>query len=464
MSGAVDIDTIVAIATPEGRGGIGIVRLSGPDAFAIGEALTRRKLVPRRAQHCLIADNAGEMLDDGIVIGYRAPASFTGEDVVELQGHGSPVALERILRATMTLGARAARPGEFSERAFLNDRIDLTQAEAIADLIDAGTEAAARGALRSLQGAFSSQVHDLMEAVTGLRVFVEAAMDFPDEDVDFLADGEVAARIESFLATLAALRRQAGQGALLTGGITLVLAGAPNAGKSSLMNALARRETAIVTAIPGTTRDVLRERIDLDGIPAQLLDTAGLRDSDDPVEQEGVRRARMEIERSDCLLFLVDSTSPEQVPADREEVAAQVGAAIPRSVVIVHSKCDLVGGKTSASRCKAPAQARSALLPEVTISVVSGEGLSSLRERIRAEVGFSGDLETTFTARARHLRALEQAEIGLLAARETLATTGAGDILAEDLRLVHERLGEIVGAVTPDELLGRIFSSFCIGK
>lgn len=464
MSGSVDGDTIVAIATPQGRGGIGIVRLSGPAAFGIGEALAGHRLAPRRARHCLITDGAGEVLDDGIVIGFRGPASFTGEDVVELQGHGSPVVLDRILRAAMTLGARAARPGEFSERAFLNDRIDLTQAEAIADLIDAGTEAAARGALRSLQGVFSRQVHALMDAVTELRVYVEAAMDFPDEDVDFLADGDVGARIDALLDMLARLRSQAGQGVLLSGGITLVLAGAPNAGKSSLMNALARRDTAIVTAIPGTTRDVLRERIDLDGMPAQLLDTAGLRDSDDPVEQEGVRRARLEIERADCLLYLLDSTAGEQVPADRQQVAARVGAVIPRSVIIVRSKADLVAVRPAADDCSEHGSASVTRLPELATSVVTGEGLEALRSRIRSEVGFTGDLETTFTARARHLRALEQAETGLIAASETLATTGAGDLLAEDLRLVHERLGEIVGTVTPDELLGRIFSSFCIGK
>ena len=451
-----DADTIAAIATADGRGGIGILRLSGPAALNIGERLAGRSLHPRHAHHCRIRDRAGDILDDAIVIAFPAPRSFTGEDVVEVQGHGSPVVLQQMLQVAVGEGARLARPGEFSERAYLNDRIDLAQAEAIADLIAASTDAAARGAMRSLQGEFSRQIHELMEAVTNLRIYVEAAMDFPDEDVDFLADGDVEMRIEEVGADLDALRRAAGQGVLLTSGITLVLAGAPNAGKSSLMNALARRDTAIVTEIPGTTRDVLREPIDLGGLPVQLTDTAGLRDSNDLVEAEGVRRARAEIERADCLLFLVDATAKSVCPTTREQVAVRVGASLPNRVILVRSKIDLLPS--------IPAMAAVEELPVVAISTLTGAGLDDLKQLIREQVGFAADSQSTFTARARHLHALDQASDGLTAALETLRATGAGDLVAEDLRLVHEHLGEIVGAVSSDDLLGRIFASFCIGK
>jgi len=451
-----DADTIAAIATADGRAGIGILRLSGPAALGIAERLAGRRLRPRHAHHCHIRDRTGEILDDAIVIAFPAPRSFTGEDVVEIQGHGSPIVLQQILRTAVDEGARLARPGEFSERAYLNDRIDLAQAEAIADLIAAGTEAAARGAMRSLQGEFSRQIHDLMEVVTTLRVYVEAAMDFPDEDVDFLADGDIEERISALRDDLEAVRRAAGQGVLLSSGITLVLAGAPNAGKSSLMNALARRDTAIVTEIPGTTRDVLRERIDLDGLPVQLTDTAGLRESTDPVEAEGVRRARAEIDRADCLLFLVDATASESWPLTRDQVAARVGASLPASVILVRTKIDLLA---SATPVTGPPE-----LPAVAISALTGLGLDELKQLIRRQVGFAADAQSTFTARARHLHALDQTADGLTAALHTLRATGAGDLVAEDLRLVHDHLGEIVGAMSSDALLGRIFASFCIGK
>lgn len=449
-------DTIAAIATADGRAGIGILRLSGPAAIRIGERMAGRSLTPRHAHHCRIRDRSGGILDDGIIIAFPAPRSFTGEDVVEVQGHGSPVVLQQILRSAVAEGARLARPGEFSERAYLNDRIDLAQAEAIADLIAAGTEAAARGAMRSLQGEFSRQIHGLMEAVTHLRVYVEAAMDFPDEDVDFLADGDVEQRISDLVAELDATRASAGQGVLLSSGISLVLAGAPNAGKSSLMNALARRDTAIVTEIPGTTRDVLREPIDLDGLPVQLMDTAGLRDSSDPVEAEGVRRARAEIERADCLLFLVDGSASQDWPENHEKVAVRVGANLPDRVILLQTKIDLVPSGA--------APPTSGDLPVVAISALTGEGLEELKQVIRKQVGFASDSQSIFTARARHLHALDQAAEALAAALETLRSTGAGDLVAEDLRLVHDHLGEIVGAVSSDDLLGRIFASFCIGK
>lgn len=457
MAGVMDSDTIAAIATPDGRGGIGILRLSGPCALSIGECLAGRNLKPRHAHHCPIRDRAGNVLDDAIVIAFPSPRSFTGEDVVEIQGHGSPVVLQQILRAALGEGARLARPGEFSERAYLNDRIDLAQAEAIADLIAAGTEAAARGAMRSLQGEFSRHIHDLMESVTTLRVYVEAAMDFPDEDVDFLADGDVEMRLIKLGAELDGIRHSAGQGVLLSSGITLVLAGAPNAGKSSLMNALARRESAIVTAIPGTTRDVLREPVDLDGLPVQLTDTAGLRDSEDPVEVEGVRRARAEIERADCLLFLVDGNATgEGWPQTRDQVAERVGTSLPMKIILVQSKIDLLPAGTSRNLAGD--------FPVVAISALTGEGLDDLKRVIREQVGFAADSQTTFTARARHLQALDEAAESLAKALETLRAAVAADLVAEDLRLVHEHLGEIVGEVSSDDLLGRIFASFCIGK
>ena len=450
-------DTIVAVSTPSGRGGIGILRLSGPRARVIGEALAGRSLQPRRAHHCLFRDAEGEVLDDGIALAFPAPASFTGEDVVELQGHGSPIVLQQIQRACLAAGARLARPGEFSERAYLNDRIDLAQAEAIADLIDAGSEAAAKGALRSLQGVFSVQVRELMEAVTDLRVFVEAAMDFPDEDVDFLNDGVVANRLDALRTRVGKVRAEAGQGVLLADGITLVLAGPPNAGKSSLMNALARRDTAIVTPVPGTTRDVLRERIDLDGLPVHLVDTAGLRTSTDLVEAEGVRRARLEISRADFLLYLFDASEPFTRPQSVDEITALIGAEPPRNVILVGNKMDLL-------RSPANAFGQDAMFPLATISALTGEGVAELKDLLKARAGFAAEQESTFTARARHLDALDRTSDSLDQAATTLVAAGSGDLLAEDLKIAHAHLGEIVGVMTADDLLGRIFSSFCIGK
>lgn len=450
-----DGDTIAAVATPPGRGGIGVVRLSGPAALGIGSRLAGRSLRPRHAHHCLLRDPRGELLDEGLVIAFHGPASFTGEDVVELQGHGGPVVLDRVLRACLELGARVARPGEFSERAFLNDRLDLAQAEAIADLIDSASDAAARGALQTLQGAFSGRIHELMDAVTALRVYVEAALDFPDEDVDFLADGDVGGRIGALRDRLDEVRREAGRGVLLTDGVSLVLAGAPNAGKSSLLNALARRDRAIVTEVPGTTRDVLRESVDLDGIPLHLIDTAGLRDTLDRVEAEGVRRARAEIGSADCLLFLVDAAAGEPSPRTREEVAERVGAAIPDRVVLVHNKIDLTGE---------PAGVTPGDPARVAVSLKTGEGMEGLVAHLEEIVGYADAGQGQYTARTRHLDALERAERALAEAASTLEATGAGDLVAEDLRRSHDALGEIVGALSADDLLGEIFSSFCIGK
>ncbi|HSG88424.1 MAG TPA: tRNA uridine-5-carboxymethylaminomethyl(34) synthesis GTPase MnmE [Pseudomonadales bacterium] len=452
---SVGLETIVAVATPPGRGGVGIVRLSGARALEIGTAIAGRALEPRHAHHCLFRDAAGEALDDGLVLAFPGPASFTGEDVVELQGHGGPVVLERVVTACLAAGARLARPGEFSERAFLNDRLDLTQAEAIADLIDSASEAAARGALKTLQGAFSVRIEALMEAVTALRIYVEAAIDFPDEDVDFLADGDVLGRIDGLGTDVAAVIDDAGQGVLLTDGMTLVLAGPPNAGKSSLMNALARRDSAIVTEIPGTTRDVLRERIDVDGMPVHLVDTAGLRDTPDRIEAEGVRRARAEIGAADCLIYMVDAADAAAVPHSREDLAERVGVPLPPKVLIVRNKIDLVD--------EAPRLSLEPL-PQLSMSLLAGTGLELLTGHLKQLMGFAGEQASPFTARTRHVDALRRARAALAEGRATLVGTGAGDLVAEDLRRAHDALGEIVGAVTPDDLLGRIFSSFCIGK
>jgi tRNA modification GTPase len=449
------LETIVAVATPPGRGGIGIVRMSGARALEIGTIIAGRRLEARHAHHCLFRDGAGDALDDGLVLAFPGPASFTGEDVVELQGHGGPIVLERIVAACLASGARLARPGEFSERAFLNDRLDLAQAEAIADLIDSASEAAARGALKTLRGDFSARIDALMEAVTALRIYVEASIDFPDEDVDFLADGDVLGRIDALASEVRTVIDAAGQGVLLTDGMTLVLAGPPNAGKSSLMNALARRDSAIVTELPGTTRDVLRERIDLDGMPLHIVDTAGLRDTADRIEAEGVRRARAEIEAADCLLYMVDATDAAALPGTREELQMRVGVALPPRVLLVRNKIDLVG---------AVATLDEEGLPQLSMSVRAGAGLDLLRAHLKRMMGYDDGDASQFTARARHVDALRRASAALEEARSTLVATGAGDLVAEDLRRAHDALGEIVGAVTPDDLLGRIFSSFCIGK
>lgn len=450
-------DTIAAVATAPGRGGIGIVRLSGPEALVIGERIAGRVLRPRRAHHALFTATDGRPLDDGIALAFPSPASFTGEHVVELQGHGGPAVLDGVLQACLAHGARLARPGEFSERAFLNGRIDLAQAEAIADLVEASSSEAAQAALRSLQGVFSERVRTLMDATTTLRVWVEAAIDFPDEDVDFIADGDVKGRIEAIASDLDAVLHQARRGALLAEGMTVVLAGAPNAGKSSLLNALARRDAAIVTEIPGTTRDVLRERIDLDGMPLHVIDTAGLRLTDDLVEAEGVRRARAEIERADALLYLLDAAAGETLPPDGESLVERVGGTLPPRVLLLRNKIDLLAGEM-------PRLDETGPFPSLSLSVRSGAGLDLLAEALQRLVGFHAGERSAFTARTRHLAALADARRALDEASATLAATGAGDLVAEDLRRAHDALGLIVGAVTPDDLLGEIFGSFCIGK
>jgi len=448
MNAVTVTDTIAAVATPSGRGGVAIVRVSGPAVPAIAQAIAGDLPAPRRAAYRRFRDAAGEVIDDGILLYFPAPASFTGEPVIELQGHGGHVVVDMVLRRCLELGARLARPGEFSERAFLNDKLDLAQAEAIADLIDAGSEQAARSAQRALQGAFSQAVNELLDRLIELRIYVEAALDFPDEEIDFLADRAVSDRFETIKATLDAIRARASQGALLRDGMNLVIVGQPNAGKSTLLNQLAGFEAAIVTDIPGTTRDVLRERISLDGLPLHVIDTAGLRESADPVEQEGIRRAWREVEQADLVLLLLDGT---RGPTDEDrDILARLPERLP--VLRVHNKMDLTRHDCGARD------------GELYLSAKTGEGVDTLIRHLKQMVGYRETAEDVFIARRRHLDALARTEAHVFAGEEHLRVTRAGELLAEELRLAQEALGEITGRFTADDLLGRIFSSFCIGK
>jgi tRNA modification GTPase len=438
-------DTIAAIATAAGAAGVGIVRVSGPGCRAIAQALLGRPPEARHAHYLRFRDGDGEVIDDGLLIYFPAPQSYTGEDVLELQGHGSPLLLARLLRRCLALGARAARPGEFTERAFLEGRLDLAQAEAVADLISAGSEAAVRAARRSLDGEFSRRVHAVVEGLTALRVWVEAALDFPEEEVDFLAAPELRRRLHEVAADLAALRAAAGRGQRLVDGLHVVIAGAPNAGKSSLLNALAGEDRAIVTDIAGTTRDLLRERVRVDGIELTLVDTAGLREAPDVVEQEGIRRARAELERADLVLAVLD----DQAPAP----ALPLPTGVP--VLWLHNKADLSGAPAHAER-----------RPDgehLWLSARTGQGLDALRLRLREAAGLGEGSDGAFSARARHVDALARAD-ALLAQAAAQLHHGAGELAAEELRRAQDALGEITGAVDADALLGRIFGDFCIGK
>jgi tRNA modification GTPase len=451
-------ETIVAIATAQGRGGVGIVRISGPLAAKAASAITGRDLKPRFAHYGPFEDGAGQVIDEGIALYFPGPNSFTGEDVLELQGHGGPVVLDMLLQRCLELGSRLARPGEFSERAFLNDKLDLAQAEAIADLIEASSAQAARNALRSLQGAFSQRVDNLTEKLISLRIYVEAAIDFPEEEIDFLADGHVLKMLDAVREELSTVLREAGQGALLRDGMTVVIAGRPNAGKSSLLNALAGKEAAIVTEIAGTTRDILREHIHIDGMPLHVVDTAGLRDTEDQVEKIGVQRALKAIGEADRVLLVVDATAPEALDPFALWPEFLEQRPDPAKVTLIRNKADLSGDvielQTSADG-------------HVTISLsarAGGEGLDLLREHLKACMGYEQTSESSFSARRRHLEALRHASASLEHGRAQLTMAGAGELLAEDLRQAQQSLAEITGAFSSDDLLGRIFSSFCIGK
>lgn len=450
-------DTIAAQATATGRAGVGIIRVSGPAAKTVAQALLGKVPTARKADYLPFRDIDNQVLDQGIALYFPGPNSFTGEDVLELQGHGGPVLLDLLLQRILALpGVRIARPGEFSERAFLNDKLDLTQAEAIADLIDASSAQAARSAMQSLQGEFSKKIHALVEKVIYLRMYVEAAIDFPDEEIDFLSDGKVAGDLAAIINDLSQVQKQATQGSILREGMKVVIAGRPNAGKSSLLNALAGREAAIVTDIAGTTRDVLREHIHIDGMPLHIIDTAGLREATDKVEQIGIERAWQEILQADRVLFMVDSTttaatSPAEIwPEFIERLPASLG------VTVIRNKTDLTGETIGADLSSAT--------PVFRLSAKDSQGIDALRDHLKACMGFEGNMEGSFIARRRHLDALERALEHLNIGEIQLHNHMAGEILAEELRLTQQHLNEITGEFSSDDLLGRIFSSFCIGK
>ena len=450
-------DTIVAQATPPGRGGVGILRISGKKAAEVAQVLLGKLPKPRYADYLPFRDADGATLDQGIALWFPGPNSFTGEDVLELQGHGGPVILDLLLKRVLALpGVRIAQPGEFSERAFLNDKLDLAQAEAIADLIDASSEQAARSAMNSLQGAFSSRIHQLVEALTNLRIYVEAAIDFPDEEIDFLSDGKIEAQLNAVIGDLDQVRAEARQGSLLREGMKVVIAGRPNAGKSSLLNALAGREAAIVTDIAGTTRDVLREHIHIDGMPLHIIDTAGLREASDEVERIGIERAWSEIEQADRVLFMVDGTTTGATePAEIwPEFMARLPDTLP--ITVVRNKADITG------EAQGITEVNGHLL--IRLSARTGDGIDVLRDHLKQSMGFTSNMEGGFLARRRHLQALELAAQHLLQGHEQLVSAYAGELLAEELRQAQLALSEITGEFTSDDLLGRIFSSFCIGK
>lgn len=428
-----------------------MVRISGPAAASISKQIAGLLPPPRSATFARFRDGSGEVIDEGITLFFPAPNSFTGEDVLELQGHGGPVVVDLLLQRVLRCGAHLAAPGEFTRRAFLNDKLDLAQAEAVADLIESGSAAAARLAIRSLEGEFSRHIEQLLEELTALRVYVEAAIDFPEEEVDFLSDGIVSTNLQSIIDTVSNVEKSARVGRLLRDGLTLVIAGPPNAGKSSLLNALAGYESAIVTEIPGTTRDLLRERIQIDGMPLHLVDTAGLRESGDRVEQEGIRRARLEIEKADRVLWIYDARMD---PA--EQLLSWDGLSSDVPVTLIRNKIDLTGDP--------PTLKETELGSELSLSARSGAGLDLLRQHLKQSVGYAGEQEGEFIARRRHLDAIRRAGEHLHTGQRALLDSGSGELLAEDLRQAQNALGEITGSFTSDDLLGRIFSSFCIGK
>ncbi len=446
-------DTIVAAATPPGRGGIGIVRISGPKAPELAATMIGELPRPRQATLARFVDAAAQPIDAGLALFFPAPHSYTGEHVLELHGHGGTVVLEALVSRAVELGARRAQPGEFTQRAFLNDKLDLAQAEAIADLIDAGSRAALRAAMRSLQGEFSAMVRGLTEAVIELRSYVEAAIDFPEEEIDFLADRELSERFQGLQAHFDAVLASARQGRLLREGMTVVIAGRPNAGKSSLMNRLAGYDAAIVTPLAGTTRDVLRERIHLDGMPLHVLDTAGLRAGGDLIEEEGMRRAQAEMQRADRVLFVIDAADDPAAHAFAAE-RARLPADVP--VTLVFNKCDLAVGLPLADTVSGP--------PRLMLSALTGEGLPQLRTHLKQVMGYQSVDSGTVSARRRHLEALTRARQYTDAAQRLLTERRAGELVAEELRGAQQALAEVTGEFTSDDLLARIFAGFCIGK
>ena len=455
MIAAVDQDLICAIATPPGQGGIGVVRLSGSGAKELAETLCAKPMQPRKAVYCEFT-HQNERLDDGIALWFPQPHSFTGEEVVEFQGHGGPVVQQRLLTALCAQGARLARPGEFSERAFHNGKLDLAQAEGIADLIASTSVAAARAALNTLKGKFSARVNELIATLTGLRVQLEAAIDFPDEDIEILEQAGVVEKLRALAGQLQQTLATADQGRLLNNGIQVALIGSPNVGKSSLLNALVGEDAAIVTDIPGTTRDLLKIDLLIDGLPIRLVDTAGIRTSDDKVEQQGVARAKAQITEVDLVLLV--TTAPDlQLPlvqnlVNEVENHAKEQELLPPKILIVVNKVDLVDR---------PVQVQP--YANVAVSALTGQGLDELRSAIQKQVGFGQD-NAEFTARTRHIEALKAAAEQILKAQEGIEQGLAAELVAEELTHAQHHLGSITGELTADDLLGKIFSEFCIGK
>jgi len=424
---------------------------------------------PRKAYFADFHDQDGQIIDRGVALYFQSPHSFTGEDILELQGHGGIFILNGILQLALDMGCRMARPGEFSERSFLNNKMDLTQVEAIADLINANTEQAARSAFRSLEGAFSDRINELVESITQLRVYLEATIDFSDEDIDFISEGNTVSRLDQIIRQTGAVFEQARVGAILQEGICVAIAGRPNAGKSSLLNSLSGRDSAIVTAIPGTTRDTLKELIDVDGMPVNIIDTAGLRKSPDLVEQEGVRRARQVIEQADLILLVLDSLSMlfnDETPDQHfRETLLPEGILQDEKLLVVFNKTDLLtDAQIRGLTDKEAVAINGKMRPAVAISATTGDGLDKLRDQLKQMVGLASGEEGSFSARERHIRALQAAQTFLNSASEQLSGAGNMELVAEDLRQAQNSLGEITGLVTSDDILGHIFSTFCLGK
>ncbi|WP_319380608.1 tRNA uridine-5-carboxymethylaminomethyl(34) synthesis GTPase MnmE [Thiomicrorhabdus sp.] len=449
-----NIDTIAAIATAPGRGGVGIVRVSGNKVQAITEEMLGLLPKPRYAHYGPFYGEGHQVLDQGIALFFPNPHSFTGEDVLELHAHGGPVVLQWLLERVVALGARLAEPGEFSKQAFMNDKLDLAQAEAIADLIEANSAQAAKSALKSLQGDFSREVNTLVEELIQLRLYVEAAIDFPEEEIDFLSDGKVAGQLQHILQRLHQVLASARQGALLREGMSVVILGRPNAGKSSLLNALSGRESAIVTDIAGTTRDIVREEIHIDGMPLHILDTAGVREATDQVEQIGIERAWQALDNADRVLVMLQAG--EAIHAEDQLILDRLPTHIP--VTLVRNKIDLIEHAPQVEVEEASGRT------VVWLSAKHRIGLELLTSHLKEVMGYAQSEEGVFMARKRHLDALNQALIAVQTGQQQLELFAAGELLAEDLRMAQDALSEITGRFTSDDLLGRIFTSFCIGK